>query len=150
MWVLKAYIYPVNQCKVLVFQEKCLSSADYSLSLFMVFMQVLNFSNLSVPLFYFQGKGETLNEIQSPAGDKVQKHGSESDRNAVSAKKAVLRQESELSMEDNITPTGKDYFPFFLSQKHPSICKVNSCIFFFLTHFCAFANVCNGRELFAL
>ncbi|XP_015736084.1 zinc finger ZZ-type and EF-hand domain-containing protein 1 isoform X1 [Coturnix japonica] len=54
------------------------------------------------------GKGETHSEIQSPAGDKVPKHGSESDHHAVPAKKAVLRQESELSMEDNITPTADD------------------------------------------
>ncbi|XP_042685889.1 zinc finger ZZ-type and EF-hand domain-containing protein 1 isoform X1 [Centrocercus urophasianus] len=54
------------------------------------------------------GKRDTHNEIQSPVGDKVQKHGSGSDHNTVSAKDAVLRQESELPMEDSITPTVDD------------------------------------------
>ncbi|XP_061326363.1 zinc finger ZZ-type and EF-hand domain-containing protein 1 isoform X2 [Pezoporus flaviventris] len=49
------------------------------------------------------GKGGTCNEIQSPAEDKVGKQGSES--KAVFANKAVLRQESGFSVEDNVSPT---------------------------------------------
>ncbi|KAM8991703.1 zinc finger ZZ-type and EF-hand domain-containing protein 1 isoform 2-T2 [Ara ararauna] len=49
------------------------------------------------------GKGDTCNEIQSPAEDKVGKQGSES--KAVFANKAVLRQESDFSVEDNGSPT---------------------------------------------
>uniref|UniRef100_A0A8B9J2G1 Zinc finger ZZ-type and EF-hand domain containing 1 n=1 Tax=Amazona collaria TaxID=241587 RepID=A0A8B9J2G1_9PSIT len=49
------------------------------------------------------GKGDTCNEIQSPAEDKVGKQGSES--KAVFANKAVLRQDSDFSVEDNVPPT---------------------------------------------
>ncbi|XP_033924712.1 zinc finger ZZ-type and EF-hand domain-containing protein 1 [Melopsittacus undulatus] len=49
------------------------------------------------------GKGGTCNEIQSPAEDKVGKQGSES--KAVFANKAVLRQDSDFSVEDNVSPT---------------------------------------------
>ncbi|KAM9525586.1 zinc finger ZZ-type and EF-hand domain-containing protein 1 isoform 2-T2 [Guaruba guarouba] len=49
------------------------------------------------------GKGDTCNEIQSLAEDKVGKQGSES--KAVFANKAVLRQESDFSVEDNGSPT---------------------------------------------
>ncbi|KAM4647985.1 zinc finger ZZ-type and EF-hand domain-containing protein 1 isoform 3-T3 [Amazona ochrocephala] len=49
------------------------------------------------------GKGDMCNEIQSPAEDKVGKQGSES--KAVFANKAVLRQDSDFSVEDNVSPT---------------------------------------------
>lgn len=61
--------------------------------------------NLLVLLFYFQGKGDTHKEIQSPAEDKVGKQ--EIEIKAVSAKKAVVRQESDLSVDRNVPPTGK-------------------------------------------
>lgn len=43
--------------------------------------------------------------------DKVGKQGSES--KAVFTKKAVLRQESDLSGDDNVSPTGKRLFLIF-------------------------------------
>lgn len=61
--------------------------------------------NLLVLLFYFQGKGDTHKEIQPPAEDKVGKQ--EIEIKAVSAKKAVVRQESDLSVDRNVPPTGK-------------------------------------------
>ncbi|XP_030328587.1 zinc finger ZZ-type and EF-hand domain-containing protein 1 isoform X3 [Strigops habroptila] len=60
------------------------------------------------------GKGDTCNEIQSPAEDKVGKQGSES--KAVFANKAVLRQESDFSVEDNVSPTD-DYLVEDSAQK---------------------------------
>lgn len=86
-------------------------------------------------------------------GDKVQKHGSGSDHNTVSAKDAVLRQESELPMEDSITPTGKRLFLLFPVTETSMHMQSKQLYFFllsFLTHFCVFANVSNGSELFAL
>lgn len=62
--------------------------------------------NLLVLLFYFQGKGDTHKETQSPAEDKVGKQ--EIEIKAASAKKAVLRQESESSVDGNVPATGKN------------------------------------------
>ncbi|NXY62540.1 ZZEF1 protein, partial [Callaeas wilsoni] len=42
---------------------------------------------------------------------------------AVSAKKAVVRQESDLSVDGNVPTTGKKLFLISLSQKYPFICK---------------------------
>lgn len=61
--------------------------------------------NLLVFLFYFQGKGDTHKETQSPAEDKAGKQ--EIEVKAASAKKAVVRQELDLSVDGNGPATGK-------------------------------------------
>ncbi|OPJ78770.1 hypothetical protein AV530_003532 [Patagioenas fasciata monilis] len=53
---------------------------------------------------HYNGKEDVCNAIQSPVEDKVGQQGSES--KAVFTKKAVLRQESDLSGDDNVSPTG--------------------------------------------
>ncbi|KAM7032994.1 zinc finger ZZ-type and EF-hand domain-containing protein 1 isoform 2-T2 [Acridotheres tristis] len=55
-------------------------------------------------LVHRSGKGDTHKEIQSPAEDKVGKQ--EIEIKAVSAKKAVVRQESDLSVDGNGPATG--------------------------------------------
>lgn len=60
------------------------------------------------------GKGDARNETQAPAEDKVGKQGSES--KAVFPKQAVLRQESDLSVDDNVSPTD-DYLLEDSAQK---------------------------------
>ncbi|OXB78873.1 UNVERIFIED_CONTAM: hypothetical protein H355_011278 [Colinus virginianus] len=63
------------------------------------------------------GQRDTHHEIQAPAGDKVQKHGCESDHKAISAKKTDVRQDSELSLEDNVSPTVDDCISEDSAQK---------------------------------
>ncbi|OXB64763.1 hypothetical protein ASZ78_016290 [Callipepla squamata] len=63
------------------------------------------------------GQRDTHHEIQAPAGDKVQKHGCESDHKAVSAKKTDVRQDSELSLEDNVSPAVDDCISEDSAQK---------------------------------
>ncbi|XP_027737886.1 zinc finger ZZ-type and EF-hand domain-containing protein 1 [Empidonax traillii] len=61
------------------------------------------------------GKGGAPKETQSPAEEKAAKKGSES--KAVSAKKAVVRQESDLSGDDTVSPTAGDSLSEDSTQK---------------------------------